>query len=88
MGLSLLRWLTVPPLLHPAARLLHDAAARSQDLAWRSISNSSARSTARKEFMFLTSTLVPRAVAPTGRRETLASQRKAPSSMLAVETPM
>ena len=38
--------------------------------------------------MFLTSTLVPYSVAPLGRTETLASQRKLPCSMSAVETPM
>ena len=60
---------------------------RSNRLDWRSISNSIARKTARKLFMFLTSTFVPKALVPTGRRLTFASQRNDPSSMLPVETP-
>ena len=35
--------------------------------------------------MFLTSTLVPYSACPTGRTDTLASQRNAPSSMLPVD---
>ena len=37
--------------------------------------------------MFFTSTLVPNVVVPRGRSETLASQRKLPSSMLPSLTP-
>ena len=37
--------------------------------------------------MFLSSVLVPSSVDPTGRRETLASQRRLPSSMFTSETP-
>ena len=54
----------------------------------RRISLSIARPTARNEFMFLTSTLVPSSRAPRGRSETLASQRKEPFSMSASEAPM
>ncbi len=38
--------------------------------------------------MFLTSTLVPSSVAPTGRNDTLASIRNAPSSIFTSETPI
>ena len=44
--------------------------------------------TARKEFMFLTSTLVPSSVSPLARTDTLASQRRLPSSMLPSLTPI
>ena len=54
---------------------------------WRAISKTSARSTLRNELMFLISTFVPSFVAPTGRIETLASQRSDPFSMSHSETP-
>ena len=54
---------------------------------WRSTSNSIAWYTARKLFMFFTSTLVPSLLLPFGRMLTLASQRNDPSSMLPVDTP-
>ena len=38
--------------------------------------------------MFFTSTFEPYSVAPIGRSEMLASQRKLPSSMFALLTPM
>ena len=41
----------------------------------------------RKLFMFLSSVLVPSSVAPAGRIEMLASQRRLPSSMFTSETP-
>ena len=54
----------------------------SRIASWRSISYSIARSTKRKEFMFLSSARRPeRRGCPRGRSETLASQRKLPSSM-------
>ncbi len=60
----------------------------SSSSAWRVTSKTSALWTARKLFMFLTSTFDPSSVEPTGRSETLASQRKLPSSMFALLTPM
>ena len=41
----------------------------------------------RNEFMFLSSVFVPSSVEPTGRTETLASQRSDPSSMFTSLTP-
>ncbi len=41
----------------------------------------------RKEFMFLSSVLMPSSLEPTGRSEMLASQRSEPSSMLTSDTP-
>jgi hypothetical protein len=43
--------------------------------------------TNRNEFMFLSSVLVPSAVVPARRTDTLASQRSEPSSMFTSETP-
>ena len=43
--------------------------------------------TKRKEFMFLSSVLVPSSSLPAGRMETLASQRSDPSSMFTSDTP-
>ncbi len=54
---------------------------------WRAISALMPCITKRNEFMFLSSVFVPRPVEPTGRMETLASQRSEPSSMLTSETP-
>ena len=54
---------------------------------WRSTSWMRARYTDRKLFMFFTSARVPSWVLPLGRRLMLASHRKFPSCMLAVETP-
>ena len=47
-----------------------------------------ARSTLRNEFMFLTSTRVPKASVPTGRSDTFASTRIWPFSIAASEAPM
>ena len=60
----------------------------SSDALCRSISYSKARPSDRIEFMFLTSTLVPSSLAPTGRNDTLASIRNAPSSIFTSETPI
>ena len=54
----------------------------------RSISYSSARWTWRNELRFLTSALTPNALCRRGRTETLASQRRLPSSMLPSVTPV
>ena len=56
---------------------------RSRASAWRSTSNSSARSSERKLLRFFTSTLVPKAVEPAGRTLTLPSIRMLPASMSA-----
>ena len=60
----------------------------SSAAAWRSISKAIARSTARNEFMFLTSTRVPNASAPRTRSDTLASTRIWPRSMSASDAPI
>ena len=60
----------------------------SRAAAWRSISKAIARSTERSEFMFLTSTRVPKGSVPRGRSETLASTRIWPFSISASETPI
>ena len=60
----------------------------SRAAAWRSISKAIARSTARIEFMFLTSTRVPKGSVPHGRSDTFASTRICPFSISASETPI
>ena len=65
-----------------------DLVARSRTIAtWRATSASIPRSRKRKEFMFLSSVLVPSSSLPSGRMDTLASQRSDPSSMFTSETP-
>jgi len=53
--------------------------ARAPGRAWRSISKSIARCMAENEFMFLTSTLVPKRARPAGRTDTFTSHRMEPS---------
>ena len=55
--------------------------------SWRAISARIPLSMKRKEFMFFSSVLVPSSRVPTGRMETLASQRSDPSSMFTSLTP-
>ena len=75
------------PSSQPRVSIVSDSPASSA-LACRSISNAIARSTERKEFMFLTSTRVPNSVAPRGRSDTFASTRIWPFSISASEAPI
>ncbi|CPM61623.1 Uncharacterised protein [Bordetella pertussis] len=54
---------------------------------WRRASNRMARSRKRNELTFLISVRVPNSFWPTGRTETLASQRNEPSCMLPSQMP-
>ncbi len=66
-------WITLPP--------------DSTTSIWRSTSYSIACLMKRKELMFFSSARVPNSAWPQGRTETLASQRKEPSSRLPSQMP-
>ena len=82
-----MRYVACRPSSQPRVSIVSGSPASSA-AAWRSISYAIARSTDRNEFMFLTSTRVPKASSPRSRSETFASTRIWPRSMSASLAPI